>query len=343
MKNLSVSVLGTLAATLLLAPFATAQEGKESGQLSCRAYKKWSFIMPEEVWTDVGAGGIKIPHPNGSSFQAERDGLSLEIDTTGDGRLNEDVKGVKGFVRLRSKGDGKKFEYAIRLMGSSSGYKYSTSCAMEGTVAGVPLRLIDLNNNGVYNEYGKDAMIVGKGKVASYLSKVVSYKGHVFDCEVNNEGSEVSLTPHEGDKGIISAYSGFKAHGKLVSAVITNDAGDVSFNLTDSKEMTLPVGNYTLKSGLVTKGSFSVKVRQGKMQPVKVEAGKELDMRWGSKVIAELSFRKEGKDVKIEPKDVKYFGIAGEEYYDFKPTGKSPKFVVLDAKQRELGKGIFGA
>ena len=51
----------------------------------------------------------------------------------------------------------------------------------------------------------------------------------------------------------------------------------------------------------------------------------------------------EGNEVKIEPRDVHYYGIAGEEYYDFAPTGRSPKFVVLDAeKQKELGKGLFG-
>ena len=51
-----------------------------------------------------------------------------------------------------------------------------------------------------------------------------------------------------------------------------------------------------------------------------------------------------GKDVKIEPSAVKYYGAAGEEYYDFVPNAKSPKFFVTSTESgKPLGKGIFGA
>ena len=56
---------------------------------------------------------------------------------------------------------------------------------MVGSVEGVPVQLIDQNNNGVFNEIGIDAMVVGSGKSAAFLSKIVNLKGQLFEFEVD--------------------------------------------------------------------------------------------------------------------------------------------------------------
>lgn len=342
MKKRHPVLLGLLAVGL--ATSAMAQDGKQTEALSFKAFRKWSFITPQQEWTPVTTEGIKVKHPNGEFFAAEKDGLKLSVDTTCSGRLNKDVKGAKGYLVLQSKGeDGKTFRYAVRLQGSAKEYKYVSSCGMVGTVGGVPVMLIDLNNNGIYNEYGKDGLIVGKGKSAGYLSRVISHDDKLYNLEVSEDGSEASVTPYEGESGTVNALSDYSARGKLVNAVITDSTGKISFNLADSKELRVPVGEYTIAAGLVTKGSYSARIRQGKMRPVKVEADKVVKLKWGAKVTAEFTHSVAGKDVKIEPNAVHYFGAAGEEYYDFVPGAKSPKFLVYDkATHKQLGKGIFG-
>lgn len=342
MKNRHTVLLGLLA--VALATSATAQDGKQTATLSFKAFKKWSFVTPLQTWTPVTTEGIQVKHPNGEFFAAERDGLKLSVDTTANGRLNKDVKGAGGYLTLRSKGDdGKMFHYAVRLVGSSAGYRYASSGVMAGTVGGVPVRLIDLNNNGIYNEFGKDALIVGKGKSAGYLSKVISHAGKLYDFEVSEDGSEVSVTPFDGESGTVNGLSGYKSKGRLTNAVISDSSGEISFNLTDSKDLRVPVGDYTIVAGLITKGNNTARIRQGKMRPVRVEADKPTKLAWGARVTAEFTHAVDGRDVKIEPSAVHYYGAAGEEYYDFVPGAKSPKFLVYDkTTHKQLGKGIFG-
>lgn len=334
-------LLGLLAVGL--ATSAMAQDGKQTATLSFKAFPKWSFITPAQTWTPV-TDGIKVKHPNGDSFAAVKDGMKLSVDTTASGKPNKDVKGAGGYLVLFSKGeDGKKFKYAVRLKGSAKAYSYASSCAMIGSPGGVPITLIDLNNNGIYNEYGKDALIVGKGRSASYLSKVVSYGDKLYDLEVAEDGSEASVTPYDGEAGTVNGLSDYNASGKLVNAVISDSGGKLSFNLADTKDLRIPVGEYTIVAGMIAKGNNSARIRQGKMSPVKVEAGKVTNLKWGAKVTAEFTHAVDGKDVKIEPNAVHYYGAAGEEYYDFVPGAKSPKFLVYDkASHKQLGKGIFG-
>ena len=135
-------LLGLLAVPLVLATGATAQDGKQTAKLSYKAFQKWSFITPQQAWTPVTGDGIQVKHPNGDFFAAEKDGQKLSVDTTANGKLNKDVKGAGGYLVLRSKGeDGNVFNYAVRLQGSSGGYKYASSGVMFGTVGGVPVQL----------------------------------------------------------------------------------------------------------------------------------------------------------------------------------------------------------
>jgi hypothetical protein len=333
------ALLGLVACSVALGS-AHAQD-KQTGTLKFRALKSFDFIMPKDVWTDV-KGSVDIKHPNGANFRAVREGLKLTVDTSGNGSPNGEVKGTKGFLKFHSKSDGMSFQYAARFTGGGSGYKFATSCAQIGTVGGVPVMLFDLNNNGIYNDYGTDAMIVGKGRAASYLSKVISYKDVLYTFEVNEDGSEASVTPHNGEVGTISLAGSFQGRAKL-EAVIVADAEGNTYNVANcSSGMKVPVGNYSIVSGFVSKGAQHARIRAGKMAPLAVTAEKTAKVTWGGPLMAEFNHTVAEGKVAVAPNDLKYYGKAGEEYYDWYPNAKSPKFTVRNAENgKEVGGFIF--
>lgn len=333
-------------AALGVATGLTAQkQGDPVAELSYKAAKKWSIVLPNETWTSVDAG-IPIPHENGESFAAVREGLSLSlsVDTDGDGRTDQKVKGAKGFLVLKAKDrDGESMAYAVRFKVESKAYKFSSAGMMRGRVNGTPVMLIDQNNNGLYNEIGTDAMVVGKSRSASYLSSVVNLGGSLFSIEVAPNGKSIEATPFAGEAGKLNLAKGFKASGKLTSAVVRSQDGKMSFQMAGSDDMLVPAGTYTIASGRVSKASESADIKAGKMPPIEVAAGRETAVQWGGPLLAELAFSHKGENVNIEPSSVHYYGKSGEEYVNFLPQGASPKFMVYDERTKKLLKtGRFG-
>ena len=142
---------------------------------------------------------------------------------------------------------------------------------MSGTVGGVPITLFDLNNNGSFGEFGEDAMIVGKGRVAAYVSKVITHNGKVYNFEVTANGKSATVSPYEGQVGSLNVASGFRARSRL-EAVIVSDGNGNTFNLAGKGAVKVPVGEYTIVGGLVKKGSSTARIRAGKMVPIEVKA-----------------------------------------------------------------------
>lgn len=337
MKLHSSALLGVLACGVALGSVCAQEPAEQTGTLKFKAFKSFQFILPKDVWTKV-SGGVTLKHPGGESFRAQRDGLKLRVDTTGDGRMNKDVKGTKGYLKFRTKG----FQYAARFRGNKGGYHYATSCAMVGSVAGIPLHLIDLNNNGTYNELGEDAIVVGKSKAAAYLSKAVSYKGKVYNIEVSENGRDVTVTPYDGEVGTLNLAAGFKSRGKLDSAIVSDGNGN-SFNVAGFKSgLVVPTGSYTIVSGQVHKGSQSARIKSGKMNGLTVRADKVSKLSWGGPLMAEFSHALGEGKVTVDPKNLHIYGKAGEEYTDWIPGAKSPKFTVRDPDTgKEVGHFIF--
>lgn len=331
------ALLGVVAA--LLSSVAVAQD-KQTATLKFRAIKSFDFVMPTDTWTPV-SGTIQLKHPNGDGFLAQRDGLKLMVDTTGTGKPNKEVKGQKGYLTFHSKKGEATFQYAARFVAADKGYKFATSCAMVGTVGGVPIQLFDLDNNGVYNQVGVDGLIIGGGKAASFLSKVISHKGELYSLEVSEDGQTVSTTPFTGERGTIGLAGGFHSRAKLDSAVVVDDAGN-SFNLAGAKTMVVPTGRYTIGYGRVSKGSQAASIRAGKMSPLTVKAGQETKLTWGGPVMLEFTHTLAEGKVTVEPANLKYYGKAGEEYFDWLPIGKSPKFTARSTTNgKELGNFLF--
>jgi hypothetical protein len=329
---------------LLALPAGAQDATAEFADLSYKAVKKWNIILPKETWTDI-SNGIPVVHSNGDSFRAYKDGmkLALNVDTNGDGKTDKVVKGAKGYLVLKGKDtDGNSLAYAARFVASGTAYKFSSSGYLQARLAGETIRLIDQNNNGRFDEIGVDAMVVGKGDSASFLSEVVNLKGQLFKLSI--DGNRVGVTPFDGEVGTLNLRSEFKSYGKLESAVVQSDDGKCSFELSGySSGLTVPTGGYKIVGGLVTKGPETVRVGTGKMSPVDVRLGHETKVAWGGPVMGEFQFDRIGEDVTVQPTALKFYGKAGEEYTDFLPQGASPKFLVYDETTQKLLKtGRFG-
>lgn len=314
-----------------------------TSSLKYKAVPKWTVVLPNETWTAV-TSGIPIRHADGEQFLAIKDGqsLKLEVDTNGDGKIDAMVKGERGYTVFSGKTtEGGALSYAARFKAESGAYKFAASGWLQGSLDGVQIRLIDQNNNGVYDEVGVDAMVVGNGDAASYLSKVVQLKDGLYELTVN--GMEISAVPFNGETGTLDIAKGFASSGKLASAVVRSDDNKMSFELSHGVG-TVPVGRYRLAGGLVTKANETVRIGGGKSQLIDVVAGQPAALEWGSDVIAEFNYsRKDGDTIEIEPTALKFYGRAGEEYLDFLPQGASPKFFIHDAASGKLLKtGRFG-
>jgi len=340
--------LGLLCATgaALLAfgsSIAATENEKETSQFAYKSYPKWTLNLPKETFTAVNAE-IPILHTGGNGFRAEIDGTALAVDTNADGKVDTKAKGTNSFLTLKGKnGLGRDFTYAVRMT-STGGWKFAASGVMTGKIKGVDIRLVDQDNNGQYNDFGKDAMIVGNGVNACFLSRVVNLGGSLFNLEVSADGAEVAVTPFTGEAGTLNLASSFTTQGSLESAVVSSTSGDYSFNLADAtKGVLVPAGEYKIEYGTVTSGAESVRIRSGKMKNFTVKAGETAAPQWGGPIKAEFTWTHENGVLSIKPENVFYFGQAGEEYYNWKPDGQPPTFIVKDAKTgEELLKARFG-
>jgi hypothetical protein len=329
----------------LLLPLSLAAQDKAppSATLVYKSLPKWNLILPKEEWTSFTTA-IPIPHAgDAKGFAAQRVLMTVSVDSDGDGKTETQVKGTSGYVELRGKNAaGKAFTYAARISNDGTAGKFAASGVMVGSLNGTAISLIDANNNGTYNEIGKDAIIVGDGRAASWLSKVINLKTELHSIEVSADGTTVTSTPYAGESGTLELRSGFKSLGELDSIVVTDDRLGCSFNLAQQKSLLVPVGSYVITGGFAHKANESAYIGGGKMRPISVERNKTASMDWGSTVTAEFDFSHNGTEVTVQP-NIKFYGRAGEEYYQFKPEAKSPKFFVFDKDtKKQVGTGRFG-
>ncbi len=338
--------LGVFLALTVVVASASAQESAGSDEITLK-YKpcpKWNYILPHEVFTPVG-DKIAIPHAAGDGFAVAMDGTTLLLDANGDGRLGDaKAKGAGAWVTLKSKTeDGRKLFYSLRLV-NDGGWKYASSGVMVGKYKGVPIQLIDQNNNGRYNDVGEDAVIVGKSRAASFLSKVVSLKGELFEVEVSPTGNAMTFRPYQGPSGVLDLRSKFATKGKLVAAVVMSEDGEFSFEVSKAKKgLVVPTGAYEIVAGLVTKGREHVSIRKGKSRVFRVLEGQSSAVAWGGPLEAEFEYDRKGKDVTFSPNKLWFFGRAGEEYYNWVPDGKPPKFIIADGvTAKKIGEAKFG-
>lgn len=306
--------------------------------LKYKALPTFDIILPGEQWTD-GTGGIGIAHRGGDRFATDVQGMTLRVDTDGDGKLDTTTKGLNGYAVLNGKRtDGASLSYAVRLRVAPAGgaCEYATSGAMVGAVDGVNIQLIDQNNNGIYNEVGVDAIVVGSGRAASFLSKVVNLKGKLMQLEVDATGTTAKTKPYAGPSGTLSVRRGLKLPGDLHAAVVSDVAQGVSFEVAGAPDgLRVPAGSYVFTGGFASKGGDTAKLRAGKMKPLVVSDGATTSMQWGAPLVAEFNFTRDGEAVTVQPQ-VMFVGRGGEEWHTLLPDAKSPKLMFYDKDNDRL-------
>ena len=336
--GLGVLALGALTWTGTAGP---ADDASNTATLSHKAHKKWGFNLPAETWTKID---WSIALHDGLEFPVEQTGpLKLAVDTNGDGKTDKEVKGKGGVLTLKGTNDsGEKVSYTVRLAPEGKTWKWSAGSTQSGTVEGVKVSLIDMNNNGRFDDFGADAYTVNGSNYAAFLSRVVNLKGKLYEFEPSADGTSVKTTPYTGETATLDVRSEFKAKAKLMNAVF-ND-GSYSFNFADAKKgLVVPAGNYKLKHGFVAKGSSNATIKPGNMKEIRLEAGSTQTLEWGGPITGDFTFNQNGKRVEVKS-DFHFYGTLGEEYADFAPKGGGPKiFIKEKGKDNVLSKGRFGS
>lgn len=317
----------------------------ETVALSFRPIRDWDLLLPAEEFTPV-RDGIPAGGGDGEPFATRLEGTSLWVDRDGDGEVDVEVEAQEPdepprLVVFQSERGGKRgLSYAVRLL-SDGTWKYAPAGALVGTFRGTRLQLIDQNNNGSFADFGEDALIVGRGQAASFLSRVVHVGGELYRLKVAADGSHLDLAPYDGPSGTLDLTSELDSEAKVRAAVVQSTDGELSFELSGADGgLRIPAGEYALHSGQVVLGKARAELRQGRFAAVTVAAGERAVVEWGGPVEAEFDYERGGGRVVIAPWDIYYYGRAGEEYSNFMPLGTSPRFVV---KAKDTGEVLVDA
>ena len=309
-----------------LACGVTAQEGlPQSGEVTLKAKIRRSqkLLLPSEVATPV-ATGFHFQDGFGADFRADIDGTALLIDADADGTLETRVEGETGFVVLTSNGR----RYGVSLSAKPS-WSFKAGSEVLGKIGSTKIRLIDQNHNGSFNDIGEDAMVVGNGRAASFLSEVISIDGELRSLTVAADGSKLSYSPFVGDVGKLSLHA--VTDGKVMAAVLNSKDGRYSVHLSkQDAEVLVPAGDYLLHSGVLSLAGSRVTMQKGRSKPITVAAKADKMLSWGGPAKAEFAYQEKGDELVFDPSRIWFYGATNEEYSDWNPVGKSPLIVVTD-------------
>ena len=302
----------------------------QSAPLRYEAHRTWRFVLPArdlqkvDKTIDVALGAKR-------TYAARLDGQTLQVDTDGDGSMDVAATGEQALIRLHAGEGDKARTYAVRLANQQGSWWYGTSGSWTATLAGTTVRLIDANADGDVFDVGEDAMIVGDGTHASYLSDLVALDGALWTLRVTGDAAAPALeaTPYTGPTGSLNLVAGFKTQGRLLSAVIRSTDEKYSFDLAQHpKGLEMPVGLYEFMGGVVGKGNARVGIKAGNMDHWEIAEGASVAPTWGGPLRATFSWVRQGKQVLFRPDLVTYRGRGGELYEGWSPAGSSPEFIV---------------
>jgi hypothetical protein len=346
----AVGLVGLVLPVLATAGGTALDESATTVEFAYHTYRDWNIVLPAEQFARV-SGRISNATCQGEKFTAKLDGTALAIDTDGDGELDTTVTGKRddagnksAVVTLRGKNrDGEPFKYAARLIDTGKGWQFSVAGAMVGKLGETKIQLIDQNNNGRYDDFGEDAMIIGRSRYASFLSRAMNVAGTLYQVEVAADGSSMDFAPFTGATGTLDMRSKLDTKGKLLSAIVKSRDGAYSFDIaTVRRGIEVPAGTYDLYSAKLGLGKAEAYVRPGRMAAVEVAANATAQVVWGGPVKGEFKYVRQGDQVAFSPDDVTYFGGAGEEYRVWDPVGKSPEFTIKEIKAgTEVAKALF--
>jgi hypothetical protein len=337
--GLVLVLAGAFSPSAARAADASAGTAGKSGtvELGYRAYRKWDLELPAERFAPVGRG-FAFSAVLGHDFVVEPEGTSLKIDTDGDGAFDVTAEGPEAQITLLGTGDRR---YAVRLV-DQKGWHYAPGGAARGKILGDTIQLFDQNLDGDYCDVGEDAFIIGRGKIAAFLSEVVAIDGALYELEITPDGSRIDYRPYVGPTGTLK-LGPCDTKAKVLSAVVRSSDGRFCFDMAQVQTgLLVPAGSYQLVQGTIGLGESRVAMTAGRSKPFEVRAGGMQELSWGGPVQAEFAYRHSGGQVDLSPDAVWYYGAAGEEYKAWAPIGKSPEFTIRNRKTgREIAQAYF--
>ena len=314
-----------------LAGGAAAQALPESGvvELKTKIQRRQKLLLPGETASAV-ATGFLFESGLGANFRADVDGEALLIDADADGVLETRVEGDDGFVVLEHGGR----RYGVSLTKQRE-WRFVSGSVVQGEVAGTKVRVVDQNHNGRFDDVGEDALVVGSGRAASFLSEVVSIAGQLRKIDVAADGSELSFSPYTGEVGKLSLHA--VTDGKVRAAVLTSTDGRYSVHLSKHDvEVLVPAANYELHSGVLSLAGSRVDMARGRSKAFSVTATGVEELSWGGPAKAEFAYQESGGQLTFDPKAIWFYGAKNEEYKNWNPIGKSPLITVVDRATGEV-------
>ena len=310
-------------------------------ELRSKAYRTWNIELPADPFRAV-SGSFPIPHAGGEGFTVEASGIGLAIDTDGDGEVDRTIEGREHpetkirharVVLSGTDANGNAFRYPVRLEGSAGTWKWAPGGALVGDIDGTSIELIDLDGNGHHGDVGRDAVVVGNTGVAQFLGETIAVGDSLF--EVAFDASSAQLSPFTGEVGVLDLHAAFGGKGVLLAAVVKSVDGRQSFELSEATEgLRVPVGRYKVVSATLGLGESRVTIDPSGMKSIAVESGARTELEWGAPVRASFGVQRNGEELVLDPREVRYLGAAGEEWLGWDPIGKSPTFSI---KEKDTG------
>lgn len=329
-------------ATLLLATAPVAEAPPVQPvevPLTFRTFRSWDVSLPDERFQPLGE---RLPLFGTDGLAVEVNERGLAFDRDGDGTMDATVAPPTEDHPTRlltfqlTTPEGPR-AFAVRVANQGR-WVFAPAGAVEGRVGTTRFLVFDQDGNGRFDDYGVDAMIVGRGKAAGFLSRTIHVDGTLMDFAITPGGSTATLTPHQGPTGSLDLGTGLETKAKLRSVVLLDAEHGNSFELSGGLDapVAVPAGSYTLVSGELVLGKSHATIDTGRAAPIEVPVDGRVQVAWGGPVTAEFTYVRQGGQVEVGPADVTYFGRAGERYADFLPLGSSPEFTVKDRVTGEV-------
>ena len=309
----------SLLAVLALCGAAAAQSLPDTGEVALKAkiQRRQKLLLPGESPTAVGTG-FHFEDGIGADFRVDVDGEALLIDADGDGSLETRVEGDSGFVVLAN---GERRYGAALAKGAQ--WSFTAGSVATGKLGATKVRIIDQNHNGRFDDVGEDAMVIGNGRAACFLSEVVEIEGALRRVTVAADGSKLSWAPFEGESATLSLHA--VTEGKVMAAVINSTDGRYSLHLSKhDTAVRVPAGSYLMHSGQLAMAGSRVSMVRGRSKPFALAAGRDEKLDWGGPVKAEFAYASQGGQLKFSPKQIWFYGARNEEYRNWNPVGQSP-------------------
>ncbi len=324
-----------------LAVSVLAQAPVQGGEvpLLFKTLRKSTYELPTHAWHSVGTE-LEFSARLGKPIPVQASGTLLLVDANVDGTFELRTEGAKPRTMTLTGIGATPRRYSISLM-DNGGWKFRSACCLVAKVGDVSVRFFDQDSNGRFDDFGTDAVVVGRGRTACFLSKILSIDGVLYEIDLDDQGHRLSYSPYGGDVGTLDVSVATQA--KVLGAVIRSDDGKYSFELSRmASPVRVPVANYSLYSGTIGLGKNRVKVRKGAFPSINVKAGVHSDINWGGPVRADFTYLRAGEELQLSPKTIRYFGKQGEEYHSWYPDGKSPLITIDDGKTgRQIAEAYF--